>query len=500
MPTVLIGEFNHETNTFSRVATDVEHFRQRLCLEGAAIEAMKDTNCEIAGFYDGAARHGLALVPTIAASAGPGGTVTEAAYAAFGRRIVEGARATKGLHAILLALHGAMVTQGDDDGEGRLLEDLRATVGPALPIVVTLDLHANVTDRMARLANALISYRTYPHTDMRERGQEAAALTARAIQGEVRPVTAVARRAMVEGADHGRTGTNGPMVALLKRARAMERDEKGVLSVSINGGFGDADMRDAGPSVVVVGDGPSPRWRALAEDLMDEVWRRRDEFSVAYLAPAEAVRQAKAAAGAGGPVVIADYADNPGGGAYGDATNLLAALIEGRCENAVFGCLRDPGAVEAMHRAGAGAALTLDLGGKTEPTLGGGPLKLSGRVVSVSDGTFRYEGPMYTGGQGRMGPSAVFRVGGTEIVLTTYNLQVLDQQMYKSQGIDPREKSVVAVKSMHHFRGAFAPIAKLILTVDCGGLTSPDYRKRPYRKLRRPIYPLDPAEACEAAR
>ncbi len=500
MPNVLIAEFSHETNTFSRLPTDVEQFRQRLCLEGPALAELAGTNTEIGGFFDGAAAHGITLVPVVAASAGPGGVVTEAAYEAFGGRIVAAARATEGLDGILLALHGAMVTATDDDGEGRLLEALRGVVGPAMPIVVTLDLHANVTDRMARHASALISYRTYPHTDVGERGREAADLMDRALRGKVRPHTAVARRAMVEGADHGRTGVDGPMVPLLTRARALEADEPGVLSVSINGGFVDADIRDAGPSVVVVGDGPHRRWQALADDLMDDVWRRRDEFSVTYLGPAEAVATAWRAVGPGGPVVVADYADNPGGGAYGDATGLLAAMLEARVENSVFANLRDPAAVEAMHRAGAGATMTLDLGGRLDPNRGGGPLRLSGTVVSVSDGRFRYQGPMYTGARGSVGPAAVFRVGGIDVVSATYNAQILDQQMLMSQGIDPRQNAIVAVKSMHHFRGAFQPIARAIVVADCGGLTSPDVRKRPYRKLRRPVYPLDPAEACAAVR
>jgi microcystin degradation protein MlrC len=497
MPRVLIGEFNHETNTFSTVPTDVEHFRQGMALEGAAMAELAGTNTEIGGIYGRAKAHGFDLVPTIAASAGPGGVVTEAAYAAFGRRIVEDARAAGRLDGVLLALHGAMVTEGDDDGEGRMLRDLRAAIGTSVPVIVTLDLHANVSDRMARLADALISYRTYPHIDMADRGAEATDLLARTLAGKARPVTAVARRALLEGADHGRTGVEGPMVPLLARARAMEAHEAGVLSVSINGGFGDADIHDAGPSVTVVGDGPSPRWQALADDLMDEVWQRRDEFSVVYLTPTEEVARARAAAAPGRPVVIADYADNPGGGGYGDATNLLAAMLDARLENAVFACLRDPGAVTAMHRAGAGATLTLDLGGKTDASRGGGPLRLAGTVVGVSDGAFRYEGPMYTGGRGAMGPSAVFRVGGIDILATTYNLQVLDQQMLKSQGIVPAERSIVAVKSMHHFRGAFAPIASEILVVDCGGLTSPDRSRLTYRKVRRPIYPLDPAESCQ---
>ncbi|MGH6720466.1 MAG: MlrC C-terminal domain-containing protein, partial [Alphaproteobacteria bacterium] len=221
---------------------------------------------------------------------------------------------------------------------------------------------------------------------------------------------------------------------------------------------------------------------------------------VTYLGPAEAVAAARRAAGPGGPVVIADYADNPGGGAYGDATGLLAAMLEARVDTSAFACLRDPSAVETMHRAGAGATLTLDLGGRLDPTHGGGPLRLSGTVITVSDGAFRYEGPMYTGARGTLGPAAVFRVGGIDILTATYNLQVLDRQIMSSQGIDPRAKAIVAVKSMHHFRGAFQPIARTIVVADCGGLTGPDVRKRPYRKLRRPVYPLDPAGACETAR
>ncbi|MSP83788.1 MAG: M81 family peptidase [Alphaproteobacteria bacterium] len=489
MHTVLIGEFAHETNTFSTVPTTLDHFRQRLLLHGEDIRRLQGTNCEIAGFLAAAAAHGWRLIPTVATAAGPGGLVTAEAFATLSAIIVTAARDHPEADGILLALHGAMVAEGHDDGEGELLARIRAAVGRPVPLAITLDLHANVSDRMAGLADIIVSYRTYPHIDMRERGEQAGGLLERAMAGAIRPHTVVARRAMVEGADHGRS-EGRLMRDLNARARALEA-EPGVLAVSINGGFGDADILDAGPSVTVTGDGESPRFRAMADGLMDEIWARRDETSVTYITPEDAASQAKAHPLGGRPLVIADYADNPGGGAYGDATGLLRALLDAKLENAAFGCLRDPEAVSAMAKAGIGAQVSLSLGGKGDPAKGGGPLAVAGTVVHLGDGRFRYGGPMHEGMDGNLGPTAVLRVGGLDIIVDSYNVQVLDREIFASQGIDARAKSVVAVKSMHHFRGAFAPIADRIIVADCGALCSPDPRKRPYRKLRRPIHPLD---------
>ena len=186
-----------------------------------------------------------------------------------------------------------------------------------------------------------------------------------------------------------------------------------MLSVSINAGFPDSDIFDAGPSVTVTGDGPSPRWREIAEAMMDDIWERRDERTVTYLTPAEAVAQAKAAPAGAGPAVIADYADNPGSGAYGDATGLLAEMLDARLENAAFGGLCDPEAAGIMTQAGQGAEVTLALGGKTDPRFGGGPLTLTGTVQNLSDGTFQYGGPMFTGMPGGLGPTTVLRCGGS---------------------------------------------------------------------------------------
>lgn len=496
---VLIGGISHETNVFCREPTGVREFAERMLVEGAVMQvALAGTNTEVAGFLEAASAHDWELRPTVAAAAMPSGKVTNEAFERFAGSICVGAAAAPRPDGVLLFLHGAMVTESHEDGEAELLERLRAILGPEVPIAVVLDLHGNVTDRMAAAASILISYRTYPHIDMAERGREAGDLLERAMTGAVRPVTAVARAPMIDGCNDGRT-QDGPMVVLLARARGYEASEPGVLSVSINGGFPDSDIPEAGPSVTVTGDGPSPRWREIADSLIEEAWERRDEKTVVYLTPAEAVRRALAEVPGPGPVVIADYADNPGAGAYGDATNLLRAMLDVGPADAAFGCLCDPEAVAELTRAGLGAGVTLPIGGRFEPSMGGGPLTVTGAVAHLSDGRYVHEGPMFTGTPGNLGRTATLRVGGIDILLISLNAQVLDEAILKAGGIDPRSRTLIGLKSMHHFRGAFAPIARAIYVCDSGALASPDYRTRPFRRIRRPVYPLDPVEACLAS-
>ena len=190
-------------------------------------------------------------------------------------------------------------------------------------------------------------------------------------------------------------------------------------------------------------------------------------------------------------MVIADFADNPGAGAYGDATRLLGLMIEAGLENAAFGGLYDPEAAQQMLAAGVGAELTLALGGKTEPKRGGGPLSVSGRVMALGAGRFTYEGPMGTGTAGDLGPTACFRVGGIDILVTSINAQMLDRALFRVAGIQPEEKAIIAVKSQQHFRGAFGPLAGLVLVCDSGAMSSADLSLRSFSRLRRPIYPLD---------
>ncbi len=501
---VLMAGFRHETNTFSRLPTDLAAFEARALYRGAEVaEAYQGTQTEMAAFFDACPRHGWTPIPVLAADATPSGKVTREAFETFTNEILAAIDSEGPVDALFLPLHGAMVTEHEEDGEGALLEAIRAKTGRALPIAVTLDLHANVTDRMAALADIIVSYRSYPHIDQYRVATEALDLLARTLAGEIAPRCTVARAALLDGVDHGRTTAPGPMTEVLESAATFGA-EAGVLSVSINAGFPWADIRDAGPTAVVVGDGESARYAEIAAALMAEAWDKRHRLTIQTLSVAEAMDAVKAA-GAGnaesgpgvqdGPVVLADYADNPGGGAYGDSVDLLGGMIAAGLENAAYATLYDPEAAALCTRAGEGAAVALKLGGKVDPRFGA-PLQVAGKVLRLTDGRLTFDGPMNAGVAVDMGPTAVLEVasglGTIEVVVTSGRFQAYDQQYLKHAGIDPTKKSVVAVKSAQHFRAAYAPIAREIHVVDGGGgLTSANFKELPFEKVRRPIYPLD---------
>jgi microcystin degradation protein MlrC len=281
------------------------------------------------------------------------------------------------------------------------------------------------------------------------------------------------------------------MAALLARAEAIERQGE-ALVVSVCAGFSRANIRDVGPSVTVTTDGPDPRGQAIAESFMDHAWETRDYCSFRLLPVAEAVSLARRGRIGDKPLVVADYTDNPGGGGYGDATAFLAGLVAAGIDNVAFHAICDPEAVQDGIRAGVGARIRLTLGGKTDPAMGGGPLVLDGEVVTLTNGRFIAYGPM-GGGVGRdYGPSMLFRAGGIDIVVITNNGQATDLGQFISLGIDPARYRTVAVKSMQHFRAAFAPIARDIVLVDTGALCAETYTLELFTRVRRPVWPLDP--------
>jgi microcystin degradation protein MlrC len=383
-----------------------------------------------------------------------------------------------------------MVSDTHEDAEGEFLARLRQRLGPEVPVVVTLDLHANVTQRMADHANALIAYRTYPHIDQYERAWQGAELLQRAMQGEIRPTTVIARRPMLYGLDHGRT-QRGPMAELIARGEALEQSGE-ALVVSICAGFSRANIYDVGPSVTVTIDGSTSRGQAIAEEFMDHAWATRDFTTVKLLSVAEAVALARQGASGDKPLVVADYTDNPGGGGYGDATAFLKGLVEAGVDSVAFHAICDPEAVQQGMRAGVGARITLTLGGKTDPAMGGGPLALNGEAVCLTTGRFIAYGPMGGGVERDYGPSMVFRVGGIDIVVITNNGQAVDLGQFTSLGIEPTRYRAVAVKSMQHFRAAFEPIAREVVLVDTSALCSEIYTPELFTRVRRPVWPLDP--------
>ena len=480
----------HETNTFSCIATDEQAFRNCYFLVGAdAIAERGQQNTELAGFLDTAGKFGWQLDHVLSAAAGPGGRVTAAAFDWLADPIVAAAK-SKPYDAILLGLHGAMVTDFGEDGEGELLRRLRAVTGDGIPIAITLDLHANVTAAMCELANIIVSYKTYPHIDQRETARHAGEILQRSLAGEISPRTIRVTCPMLEEVNGGRTDI-GPMVEWLRAARDWEQRDD-VHAVSINGGFASADIAEAGPSVLVTASGDWQAHTEFASGIVADIWDRRHQVLNDYLEVDAAAQIATGYRADGGPLIIADYADNPGAGAYGDATRLLAALLEAGVSDACFAPMVDPEAVQQLLQHGPGDLVEVGLGGKVDPSYGGGPLDLQVKLVSTSDGRYVGSGAMIGGLHRSFGPTAVVRVDGIEILVTSVAQQLLDLEQFRSFGIDPAAKRVVALKSMQHFRAEFEPIAGQVIVCDSGALATPDYRRLQYRNVRRPIFPLDP--------
>lgn len=490
--TVLTAEFAHETNTFNKNLTEYHSFMDRYGFFGAeAIKERGSANTELAGFLETGRKHGWEVIHVLSASAEPAGYVTRDAFDRLAGQIVEAAKANKDkLGGILLGLHGAMVTEFNQDGEGELLGRLRAVVGPDLPIAITLDLHANVTPAMCALANIIVSYKTYPHIDMRERAIQAGEILQRAMKGEIKPRTLRVHRPMLDEANGGRTDI-GPMIQRIAQAVTYER-EPGVFAVSINAGFGNADIADVGPTVLVTYDGRDEvKHRAFAESIAEDMWEKRFEVLNNYMPVEEAASIAKAYTRTFGPIIVADYADNPGGGGYGDSTNLLAAFLAAGLTDAAFGPIVDPETAQLLHRHKVGDKVAMKLGGKTDPRFGGAPLDVTGEIRLISDGSYVGDGPMVGGLRLSFGPSAVIQLGGIEVLVVTEPAQMLDLQQFRAFGIDPAAKTVVGLKSMQHFRAAFEPIAGKVIVCDSGALCTTYYDRLPYRHVPRPIYPLD---------
>ena len=490
---VLSAELAHETNTFSILPTAFAQFEaQDLFLShDSALAARGDSNTELAGFADAARAHGWELQHVLSAIAQPAGRVTREAFDRLAGAIVDAARQRAGeLDGILLGLHGAMVTEDHDDGEGELLRRLRAVVGPALPIAVTLDLHANVTAAMCAHAQIIVSYRTYPHVDMRRTGRQAGDILQRTMAGEIRPYTLRAWLPMLDEVNGGRTDV-GPMLERLAQARAWEQDHGDVFAVSINAGFARADIAEIGPTVLVTAQGDRAAHQRFADGLADDIWARRHERINRFLRVEEAAALARDWPGTGGPLVVADYADNPGGGAYGDATALLQALLDAGVDQACFGPVVDPETVQQLQEAPVGATVRVRLGGKTDARLGGGPLDLSATVRLHSDGRYFADGPMTGGLDKTWGPTVVLRVAGIDILVVSLPAQILDQAQFTAFGIEPAACRVVALKSMQHFRAAFEPMAGKVVVCDSGALCTPDYAALPYPHVPRPMFPLD---------
>jgi microcystin degradation protein MlrC len=480
-----IGEFAHETNTFCPGLTEVEDFKRRHWEAGEEILANnRGVRGELGGMIAEGERLGIEIVPTFATSTEPSATISCRAYETIRGTLFGAIQAAGPVDALVLSLHGAGSAEGIDDVEGTLLAELREVVGRELPIVVTLDLHGNTTQTMLDHANALLYCHEYPHVDGVERGKEAVRLAAQIVRGEIKPVMHLERLPLMVPPS---TTVDGPARAINELCFAWEA-KPGIIDCAFTHGFPYSDVAIVCTSVLATADGDADLARTAAQDVARRITETRGDFLRDLPGADEAVRQALAAERR--PVIVAEVSDNPGGGAPGDGTHLLRALLAANKPETCFGFIADPETARQAHEAGVGATIDVRLGGKTDD-LHGAPIETPAYVKCLTDGRFRYSTPMGAGRQVDLGPMARLVIGNVDVLVSSVRTQTLDSEVFLLHGIDVTRYRVVALKSQQHFRAGFDHLAGTTIRCDTPGFTTSDLSQLPYSRLARPIWPLD---------
>jgi len=496
MARIAIGGFQHETNTFAPVRASYQDFEQAdgwpgLTRGDAIFETFRGINLPLPGFIEQAKALGHDLVPLLWCSASPSAHVEKDAFERIAADLIDLIRKQPKLDGLYLDLHGAMVTEHYEDGEGELLERIRAVVGPRLPIVVSLDLHANLTERMVQHASVLVVCRTYPHVDLAETGGRSAEIMDRLLRHG--PLAKAMRRADFLVPLPWQCTLINPATALYRVVGEAEGQGRAA-SASFAFGFPPADIAECGPAVVVYAENA-----ALAEGEADRliglVNSAEREFAGKIWQKDEAVRYAMAkSATATRPIILADTQDNPGAGGNSDSVDLLESLVSLKAEGAVFANLFDPETARIAHETGVHGSFERGIGAWCGSP---GLEKFRGRfkVLALGDGSFKATGPFYRGNHMQLGPMALLGIGGTRIVVTSRKQQAADQAMLRHLGVDPAAAKILALKSSVHFRADFQPIAEEILVVAAAGDNPVDNRALPYRRLRKGLRLMPLGEA-----
>lgn len=486
---IAAGGISHESSTFVNRPTTLSDFEEdKGVFRGVdMIERFRGSNICTGGFIDGAAKHGFELVPLLWTFAYPSGVIRHADYLTLKNEFLDHLRradADSPLDGVLLDLHGAMVVEGIDDGDGDIIAAVREVIGPKRPIIVTQDLHGNHTRRRVAEADALIGFDTYPHVDMAERGREAADLIVRTIRGEVSPTAALHQIPLLWSAACQVTA-HPPIDEAFQLVHEIEK-RPGILSVTLATGFPWADVPEVGASVIVVADGDAALAQATADELGAWIWERRQRWNrkppTTRAALEEGERLGKY------PIMLADQADNTGGGAPGDSTEVLRTFLDLKLKDALILYMVDDAVAKQAHQAGVGKRIAVSLGGKSDPAQGT-PIEIEVEVVAVTDGAFAYDGPMYAGLTGNMRCSAWLRKEGVSIVVVSAREQPFDQAFARTLGIDCAAMRYIAVKSAVHFRSGFEKIAGSIHNINAQAVHSHDFTKMTYRRSQRPLFP-----------
>jgi microcystin degradation protein MlrC len=505
MTRIAIGGFLHETNTFAPTKATYDDFVHgggwpSMAEGNDVLKVMRNINVGLAGFVEQAETRGWEMVPTISCAASPSAHVTKDAYERIAKVMIDGIKAAGAIDAVYLDLHGAMVAEHLDDGEGEILSRVRDAIGNDLPLVASLDLHANVTPEMMEHADALIAYRTYPHVDMADTGRAAARHLALLLRTRQKFAKAFRQLPFLIPISWQCTNDQ-PTKAIYQKLAALESDA--IPTLSFAPGFPAADFAHCGPSVFAYGRTQTDA-DAAADALAKIVVGHEDDFDGRIFTPDEGVRYAmELARTAKKPIIIADTQDNPGAGGDSDTTGMLRALVRNDATKAAIGVIYDPASAKAAHAAGIGATVTLALGGKSGIP-GDAPFKETFVVEKLSDGQFVASGPYYGGRDMDMGPSACLRIGDVRVVVSSHKAQLADQSMYRYVGIEPTEQAILVNKSSVHFRADFEPIAERLLICAAPGAMPADTADLPWTRLRPGIRikpngtPFSPATSSRA--
>lgn len=494
-PLIGVGGVMHETNTFNPQETTVADFETGIGAAGvlrgeAVLKSAGNGNSAVSGYLAGAAKFGLDLYPTLTAGPQTIGIVTDQAFNTLVNEMVRRLMSGPKLDGILLALHGTMVAESFPHADAEVVRRVRQAFGKDMPIVVTHDFHANVSEEIVALSDALVTYKENPHLDAKECGIKAASIIAAMARGKLRPTQAIAKPPMLYNLIFQNT-FHGPMKPAVDESKRLERENPKILAASVPGGYQWADIPAMGPSVIVVTDNDMALAQREAKRLAEMLWATRDKLKLNLPAPAQAVRAAMNEQKF--PVTLMDTGDNIGGGSAGDSTFILQELVGQKAEGWVM-ALADGAAADAAFRAGVGGSFDMMVGGKTD-NMHGAPVRIRGRVKGLTDGQFlepqvRHGGVRYWD----MGPTAVIEVEGSTrdlpniLLLTRKRIIPFSIHQLVSCGVYPERQRILVAKGTVAPRAAYEPVSAKIVEVDSGGATAVNPARFVYKHIRPDLF------------
>lgn len=489
---IAIGQFSQESNTFSPRPSTLETFQSVYLWRGKELlTAFGDSRVEVPGFIDALKDAGVEPVPLIAASAWAGGPVTRTAFESIMKELEAHLAAAGQLDAVLLALHGAMCIEDEPDAESEIIKRVAGILPTGTPIGVTLDLHGHITPRMLQPNVFYVGYREYPHIDMYETGMRVAETMLRSLRGQIKPRMALTKLPLIVSPSKART-VDEPLRSILPVARQMEADGE-ILHASFFPVQPWLDIPELGFAVLVCANGDVAVAQRAADRLAERVWERRKEFDPDLVSLEKAIETGFRN---DGTTVVADSGDAPSGGSAADNVSVLRALLAAGGERAgrvSYLTLCDPEAAAECAKVGVGSSVTLNVGHKVSRK-DGTPLRITGRVQALSEGTFVMLGAGARGSRMEQGLTAVVSIGDIRLVLRSLPAIEWDTGIYTAFGLRLEEAALVFVKSPSHFRVAFEPYARRILNADTPGPTCPNMRRLVFKHVTRPLYPLDDAK------